>query len=48
MRNIDIDINIDALEASPQEMLHKYIDEMDDYQVRLVLSFIKTLFNLAD
>lgn len=35
-------------EETPQEMLHRYIDEMDDYQARLVLSFIKTLFNLAD
>lgn len=44
----NIDINIDATEASPQELLHKYIDEMDDFQIRLVLSFIKTLFNLSD
>lgn len=44
----DIDIDIDALEASPQETLHKYIDDMDEYQARLVLSFVKTLFNLAD
>lgn len=36
------------LEESPQEVLHKYIDMMDEYQARLVLSFIKTLFNLAD
>lgn len=42
------DINFDALEASPQAMLHQYIDEMDDYQARLVLSFIKRLFNLSD
>lgn len=35
-------------EETPQETLHKYIEEMDDYQARLVLSFIKTLFNLAD
>ena len=35
-------------EETPQEQLHKYIDEMDDYQARLVLSFIKNLFNLAD
>lgn len=35
-------------EETPQEKLHQYIDEMDDYQARLVLSFIKTLFNLAD
>lgn len=43
-------IDIDKLlkEETPQETLQKYIDEMDDYQARLVLSFIKTLFNLAD
>ena len=35
-------------EETPQEQLRKYIDEMDDYQARLVLSFIKNLFNLAD
>lgn len=37
-----------VLEETPQEKLHQYIDLMDDYQVRLVLSFIKTLFGLAD
>ena len=31
-----------------KEKLHKHIDEMDEYQARLVLSFIKTLFNLSD
>lgn len=35
-------------EETTHEQLHKYIEEMDDYQARLVLSFIKTLFNLAD
>lgn len=35
-------------EETPQEKLHQYIDSMDDYQAKLVLSFIKTLFNLAD
>lgn len=35
-------------EETPQETLHKYVDLMDDYQARLVLSFIKNLFNLAD
>ena len=30
------------------EELHKHIDEMNEYQARLVLSFIKTLFNLPD
>lgn len=43
-----IDIEKLLQEETPQEMLHKYIDIMDEYQVRLVLSFIKTLFNLAD
>ena len=31
-----------------KENLHKFIDEMDNYQARLVESFIKTLFNLSD
>lgn len=31
-----------------KDNLHKYIDEMDDYQLELVYSFIKTLFNLDD
>ena len=31
-----------------KEELHKYIDEMDEYQARLVSSFLKTLFNLSD
>lgn len=35
-------------EETPQEKLRQYIDSMDDYQAKLVLSFIKTLFNLAD
>jgi hypothetical protein len=35
-------------EETPQEQLHEYVEMMDDYQARLVLSFIKTLFNLAD
>lgn len=42
------EIDFTVLEETPQEVLHKYIDEMDDYQARLVLSFVKTLFNLAD
>lgn len=43
-------MNIEEIlqEETPQETLRRYIDEMDDYQARLVLSFIKTLFNLAD
>lgn len=28
--------------------LHEYIDQMSDYQLRLVLGFIKKLFNLPD
>jgi hypothetical protein len=43
-----IDIEKLLNEETPQEQLHKYIERMDDYQARLVLSFIKTLFNLAD
>lgn len=31
-----------------KEELHKHIEEMDEYQLRLVQSFIKTLFNLSD
>lgn len=38
----------DLLKEDPHEALHNYIDNMDEYQARLVLSFIKTLFNLAD
>lgn len=34
--------------TSTNDELHKYIEKMDDYQARLVLSFIKTLFNLPD
>ena len=41
-------LDITTLLETPQEQLHKYIEIMDDYQARLVLSFIKTLFNLAD
>jgi hypothetical protein len=43
-------MNIEALlqEETPQEQLHEYIEQMDEYQARLVLSFIKNLFNLAD
>ncbi len=43
-----IDIEKLLREETPQELLHNYIDLMDEYQVRLVLSFIKTLFGLAD
>ena len=42
------EIDFALLEETPQETLHKYIEEMDDYQARLVLSFVKTLFHLAD
>lgn len=41
-------IDITSLEETPQEALHRYIESMDEYQARLVLSFIKNLFNLAD
>ena len=41
-------LDFTALLETPQEQLHKYIELMDDYQARLVLSFVKTLFNLAD
>lgn len=43
-----IDIEKLLREETPQELLHNYIDLMDEYQVRLVLSFIKTLFGLVD
>jgi hypothetical protein len=35
-------------EETPHETLQRYIENMDEYQARLVLSFIKKLFNLAD
>ena len=35
------------LEASQNE-LHKLIEQMDQNQAELVLSFIKTLFGLSD
>lgn len=28
--------------------LHEYIDQMSEYQLRIVLGFIKKLFNLPD
>lgn len=31
-----------------QAELHQLIDKMNEYQAELVLSFIKTLFGLAD
>lgn len=42
------EIDFTVLEETPQETLHHYIEMMDEYQARLVLSFVKTLFNLAD
>ena len=42
------EIDFAKLEETPQETLHRYIESMDEYQARLVLSFIKTLFNLSD
>lgn len=32
---------------TPTQELRGLIDRLDDYQARLVLGFIKTLFNLA-
>ena len=32
--------------TTKKEKLHQYIDEMDDYQTELVLSFLVTLFDL--
>lgn len=34
--------------TSKKEKLHQYIDEMDEYQLELVRSFIATLFDLDD
>lgn len=31
-----------------QNELHTLIDKMDDYQAELVLSFVKTLFDIED
>lgn len=31
-----------------KDKLRQYIDKMDEYQARLVESFIKTLFNFSD
>ena len=31
-----------------KEKLHNAIDRMDEYQLRLVWSFLKTLFKLSD
>ena len=30
------------------DQLHKYIDKLDEYQARIVLSFIKSLFHVSD
>ena len=35
-------------DESAKDKLRQYIDIMDEYQARLVESFIKTLFNLSD
>lgn len=32
----------------PQDELHQLIEQMDSHQAELVLSFIKTLFDLPD
>lgn len=34
--------------TSKKEKLHQYIDEMEDYQLELVLSFMVNLFDLDD
>ena len=34
-------------ELNKHELI-EYIEEMDEYQLRLVLGFVKTLFNLPD
>lgn len=31
-----------------RHQLHKYIDQMDDFQLQIVLGFIKKLFHLSD
>ena len=31
-----------------KDKLHQYIEEMSEYQCRIVLGFIKRLFNLPD
>lgn len=38
---------MDTMTAT-QDKLHQYIDEMDSYQLELIYSFIKTLFNIDD
>lgn len=43
-----IELDVATLRETPQEVLQQYIERMDEYQARLVLSFIKTLFNLTD
>ncbi|MBO5968581.1 MAG: hypothetical protein J6S14_08805 [Clostridia bacterium] len=37
-----------AITTPTKDELLKIIENLDDYQARLVLSFIKTLFNLND
>lgn len=37
---------MDDVIVTKKEKLHQYIDEMDDYQLELVRSFIATLFDL--
>lgn len=36
------------LQESAKLELVQYIENMDEYQIRLVLSFIKTLFGISD
>lgn len=34
--------------TTKKDKLHQYINQMDDYQLELVLSFLVTLFDLDD
>lgn len=44
MKNSENNANIEIL----KDELRQYIDQMDEFHTRLVLSFIKTLYNLSD
>lgn len=37
-----------TVHTNPKDKIYEYIEKMDEYQARLVLSFIKTLFKLTD
>ena len=47
MQNIE-NITPTVITTPTKDELMKFIENMDDYQARLVLSFIKTLLNLND